>query len=128
IISAIAPAVAATAGASVRLRAAISAGARKAVLPALTAIAASLGRWTIHISSPSTALVAQARSCCGLGKTTALAIIQASTGTACVHLRVHTGTSTSGVVPHRLHALKGLACRSKTFRLSRAIVPDIPQL
>ena len=84
--------------------------------------------WTIHISSPSTALVAQARSCSGLGKTTAFAIIQASTGTACVHLRVHTGTTTSGVVPHRLHALQGLECRSKTFRFSRALVPGIPQL
>src|SRR5918993_71916 len=108
--SAIVPAVAATAGTSLRLRAAMSAPASETKLAASTAIAASLGRPTIHSSSPSTALVAQARSCSGLGKTTAFAIIQANTGTACVHLRVHTGTTTSGAVAHRLHALQGLAC------------------
>src|SRR5215207_5826795 len=91
------------AGAARRLRAAIIAATPATDAATLTAIAASIGRSSIHCSSPSTALVAHARSCAGLPNTIGFTAIQ---------------TPTSGALAHLVHALHGLQCRANTARFT----------
>ncbi len=61
----------------------------------------------IQISSPRMARVANDLSSRGGGVTTGLITSQTPMGIAHRHCRVHTGTSNSGVLAHRDHALTG---------------------
>src|SRR5918995_6603118 len=83
----------------------------------LIARAPDTGRSSNHLSSPRTARVAKAESSRGGGKRTGLSASHAATTTPCLALRFQTGSSTSGVDAHRVHALKGCECREKTHRL-----------
>src|SRR5262245_9509233 len=71
-------------------------------------------------SSPRIARVAHARSLGGFGKITGLAASHAATRAASRRRRVHTGTSTSGVLAQRVHALHGLECRANIHRRKAA--------
>jgi hypothetical protein len=75
------------------------------------------GRSSNHLSSPRTARVAKAESSRGGGKRTGLSASHAATTTPCLALRFQTGSRTSGVDAHRVHALQGCECREKTHRL-----------
>src|ERR1700739_1436886 len=81
-----------------------------------TNMAASRGRRLIHNSSPSIARADHARSRAGLPKTNGLTASHSATKTAWLHRRVHTGTSGSGVLAQRVHALQGLQCRANIPR------------
>ena len=83
----------------------------------LIARAPDTGRSSSHLSSPRTARVAKAESSRGGGKRTGLSANQAATTTPCLALRFQTGSRTSGVDAHRVHALQGCECREKTHRL-----------
>lgn len=72
--------------------------------------------FVIQISSPRMARVANDLSSRGGGVTTGLIASQMPIGIARRHRRVHTGTSNSGVVAQRDHALTGWQCRSKIQR------------
>ena len=85
----------------------------------LIARAPDTGRSSSHLSSPSTARVAKAESSRGGGKRTGLTASHAATTKPCLALRFQTGTRTSGVDAHRVHALQGCECREKTHRLKR---------
>lgn len=61
----------------------------------------------------------QARCCAGLPKTNGLTANQSTINAAWSHRRVHTGTSVSGVLAQRVHALHGLQCRAKIARRTR---------
>ena len=84
----------------------------------LIARAPDTGRSSSHLSSPRTARVAKAESSRGGGKTTGLSANHAATTTPCLALRFQTGSRTSGVDAHRVHALQGCECREKTHRLN----------
>ena len=60
----------------------------------------------------------EAESSRGGGKATGLSASQAATTTPCLALRFQTGSRTSGVDAHRVHALQGCECREKTHRLN----------
>lgn len=79
----------------------------------------------IQISSPRMARVAKELLSQGGGVTTGLMASHAAMGTAQRHRRVHTGTSNSGVVAQRDHALTGWQCLSKIQR--RTASPFTPQ-
>src|SRR5688572_3430147 len=83
----------------------------------LIARAADTGRSSSHPSSPRTTRVAKAESSRGGGKRTALSANHAATTTPCLALRFQTGSRTSGVDAHRVHALHGCECRERTHRL-----------
>jgi hypothetical protein len=83
----------------------------------LIARAPDTGRSSSHLSSPRTARVAKAESSRGGGKRTGLSASHAATTTPCLALRFQTGSRTSGVDAHRVHALQGCECREKTHRL-----------
>jgi hypothetical protein len=83
----------------------------------LIARAPDTGRSSSHLSSPRTARVANAESSRGGGKRTGLSANHAATTTPCLALRFQTGSRTSGVDAHRVHALQGCECREKTHRL-----------
>src|SRR6201998_4962655 len=87
-----------------------------------TNMAASRGRRLIHNSSPSIARADHARSRAGLPKTNGLTASHTAIKTAWLHRRVHTGTSGSGVLAHRVQALQGLQCRANIARRTRATV------
>ena len=82
----------------------------------LIARAPDTGRSSSHLSSPRTARVAKAESSRGGGKRTGLSASHAATTTPCLALRFQTGSRTSGVDAHRVHALQGCECREKTHR------------
>jgi len=88
----------------------------------LIARAPDTGRSSSHLSSPRTARVAKAESSRGGGKRTGLSASHAATTTPCLALRFQTGSRTSGVDAHRVHALQGCECREKTHRLKCAPV------
>src|SRR5438270_1843424 len=93
-------------------RAATIATAAAAEVTTLNNVAAFAGRSLIHCSSPRIARVAQFRSSAGFGKTTGFAASQAPTNAAWLGRRVHTGTSTRGVLAQRDQALHGFAWRA----------------
>jgi hypothetical protein len=74
----------------------------------------------LESSSPSMARVAQAPSLAGFGKITGLTASQPATSAASRGRRVHTGTSTNGVLAHRDHALHGLEWRANIHRRNAA--------
>ena len=90
---------------------------RAALAMQLIARAPDTGRSSSHLSSPRTARVAKAESSRGGGKRTGLSASHAATTTPCLALRFQTGSRTSGVDAHRVHALQGCECREKTHRL-----------
>src|SRR5688572_20798285 len=83
----------------------------------LIARAPDMGRSSSHLSSPRTTRVAKAEPSRGGGKTTAFSANHAATTRPCLALRFQTGSRTSGVDAHRVHALQGCECREKTHRL-----------
>jgi hypothetical protein len=83
----------------------------------LIARAPDTGRSSSHLSSPRTARVAKAESSRGGGKRTGLSASHDATTRPCLALRFQTGSRTSGVDAHRVHALQGCECREKTHRL-----------
>src|ERR671918_1743399 len=90
---------------------------RAALAMQLIARAPDTGRSSSHLSSPSTTRVAKAESSRGGGKRTGLSANHAATTAPCLALRFQTGSKTSGVDAHRVHALQGCECREKTHRL-----------
>jgi MFS family permease len=90
---------------------------RAAPAAQLIARAPDTGRSSSHLSSPRTARVAKAESSRGGGNRTGLSASHAATTTPCLALRFQTGSRTSGVDAHRVHALQGCECREKTHRL-----------
>src|ERR687892_2621640 len=90
---------------------------RAALAMQLIARAPDTGRSSSHLSSPSTTRVAKAESSRGGGKRTGLSASHAATTTPCLALRFQTGSKTSGVDAHRVHALQGCECREKPHRL-----------
>src|ERR687898_2260130 len=88
-----------------------------ALVMQLIARAPDTGRSSSHLSSPRATRVAKAESSRGGGKRTGLSANHAATTTPCLALRFQTGSRTSGVDAHRVHALQGCECREKTHRL-----------